>query len=312
MGRRYLVTGATGFVGSYMTRRLVETGREVHVLARATSDRQRLSGLESRIGMHTVDLLDSEGLERALKDIRPTDIWHLATYGGFAREQDSQRIAQTNFIGTSNLLEAASRVGFERFINTGSSSEYGHKDHPMREDDLLDPLSVYGASKAATTLWAQAMARTRQLPVYTLRLFSAYGPGEEASRLVPTVISACLRGIAPSLASPRSVRDFVYVEDIFRLFDLVEPSRLAPGEILNVGSGQEHTVGELVETVMRLAGASVAPVWGSDAPRPNEPRHWVADVSKAERLLGWRPAHSLEAGLRATLEWTRESLAARA
>jgi nucleoside-diphosphate-sugar epimerase len=305
---RYLLTGATGFVGAYLARRLLESGQEVHLLARESSNLWRLADLQDRLILHHVDLLEAERLAETLQAIRPTHIWHLATYGGFATQQEALRIAQTNFMGTVNLLHASLETGFETFINTGSSSEYGIKTAPMREADLPEPLSAYGASKAGATLYAQGLAKTNGLPIFNLRLFSPFGPQEDPSRLVATVIKACVRGEAPRLASPHSVRDFIYVEDVFRFYQALDPAALAPGEILNVGSGKQSTVGDLVATALKLSGSDLEPIWGSAAPRPNEPTSWVADMTKAERLLNWKPAFSLEAGLAETLDWARRSL----
>lgn len=300
---RYLLTGATGFVGGYLARRLLEDGHEVHLLVRENSNLWRLEGLLKDLTLHQADLMDAERLTDVLKGVQASNIWHLATYGGFAFQHDAQRIAQTNFMGTVNLLHAACEVGFECFLNTGSSSEYGVKTEPMRESDLPMPLSSYGASKAGATLYAQGLAMSRGLPIYNLRLFSPYGPQEDPSRLVATVVKACLDGVAPQLASPHSVRDFIYVEDVYRFYGAVAQADLPPGEVLNVGSGIQYTVGELVETALRLSGNGLTPIWGSQDPRPNEPKRWVADLSKVESLLGWRPSYSLEAGLKATLDW---------
>jgi nucleoside-diphosphate-sugar epimerase len=305
LSRRYLVTGASGFVGAYLARRLAEMDADIHVLVRASSDLGRLAGIESRISVHRVDLLDREGLANALRRLRPTHIWHAATYGGFSHQSESDKISATNFTGTVNLLDAAREVDFAVFINTGSSSEYGMKAQAMREDDELAPLSAYGASKAGATLYAQAMGKSLHLPVYTLRLFSPFGPYEASSRLVPTVIDACLSRRTLRLSRAESVRDFSYVEDAFRAYLALSAGHAPPGEIFNVGSGVQHTVGELAAAAINLSGSTIEIEWGAEAPRPNEPLTWVADIAKARRLLGWSPSYSLEEGLAATIAWAK-------
>lgn len=302
----YVITGATGFVGSYLAHRLVEEGQDVHALVRRGSRVSHLCEMGPQLYLHEVDLLDSIKLTDELQAINADWIWHLATYGGLPSQRDTLKIGQTNYMGTVNLLAAACKVGFKGFINTGSSSEYGIKMHPMREDDLLVPLSPYGASKAAAALHVQAIGQLEQLPAYTLRLFSPYGPFEQETRLIPTVILGYLRGEAPRLSSPSSVRDFLFVEDVYRLYRQIEASSLQPGAILNVGSGVQHTVADVVDTVKDLVGSDLTPIWGSMKSRHNEPTCWVADMGKTKHILDWRPTFDLRAGLSSTLDWFKE------
>lgn len=301
---RILVTGATGFLGAYMARRLVEDGVEVHAVARPGGrNAWRIPGLMATL--HDTDLRDGEGVERLVAAIAPTAIWHLATYGAVVEQADARAIAATNFLGTVNVLEAAKSHGVGRVINTGSSSEYGPGSAPLAESQPLAPASIYGASKAGATLYVSALARAHGVQFHTLRPFSPYGPYDEPSRLIPTAIAAGLDGVSPQLASPHAVRDFIYVEDVYQAYRLATATDLPPGSVLNVGSGVQRTIGEVVAAIGHQIAGAPAPIWGSVAQRQNEPVSWVAELSQVRTLLGWQPTTGLEEGLADTINWQR-------
>ena len=306
--RRFLVTGATGFIGATLTRRLVREGAEVHVLVRASSDLWRLEGMLDSIQLHQVDLRDADRLRDAVAQIKPTIIYHCAAFGGYPDQTDAELMLETNLRGTLNLLRALTDHPYECLVNTGSSSEYGLKTAPMREDDRLEPVSFYGVTKVSATLACQATARATGRPIVTLRPFSPFGPYEEPTRLIPTVIMSCLLEKDPELTSGDQVRDFIFVEDVVDCFLRLAETRLPPGEIINVGGGRQHTVREVVERIIALCGASVSPKWGTIPKRPHEATTWVADISKAKTLLHWQPSTNLDEGLQKTIAWFKEHM----
>jgi len=308
MSASFLITGATGFIGANLARRLIKEGAEVHILTRKQSNRWRLQDILQKVHEHRVDLRDYERLCKVVQDIRPKFIFHCATYGGYPFQEEENKIIETNILGTINLLRALSDIDYRCFVNTGSSSEYGIKSKPMLEKDLLEPVNTYGASKAAATLFCQALATREKRPIVTLRLFSPYGPYEEPTRLIPAVIISCLRNENPRLSSPHGMRDFNFVEDIVDAYlKVIETPNIA-GEIFNIGCGEQHSVGEVVDTIIKLSGRKVKPIWGNVSPRPNEPSIWQADISKAKELLGWHPRYGLREGLSKTIEWFEGNL----
>jgi nucleoside-diphosphate-sugar epimerase len=299
-----LVTGATGFVGGALVRRLSAAGHEVHILVRSNANRQRLAGL-SGIVEHEADLRDRERIEQVVRSIRPRIVCHCAVYGGFSAQNDTMTIFETNLTGTINLLRASERAGMERFVSTGSSSEYGFKSAPMREDDLPEPRGDYGVAKCAATLHCRSEATLKGLPVVILRLFSPYGPWDDPRRFIPSAIGTFLRGESPVLATPRAVRDYLYIDDVLDLYQLVMELPVPPGEIINGGSGCQVSVAEVAERLQRLTGGR-APRTETFAPQRPEPDEWVADISKARRLLGWAPRVDLDEGLSRTIAWMNE------
>jgi nucleoside-diphosphate-sugar epimerase len=305
---RVLVTGATGFVGSCLVRRLVGLGCEVHIFVRSTSNRWRILDLLDEVVEHEVDLQDHTAVESAVMQVRPAVVYHLATYGGFADQRDTAMIVAANFLGTVHLLRACERVGFDMFINTGSSSEYGIKPSPMKESDLPEPLGDYGVTKVAASQFCRSEALQKGLPVVTLRLFSPYGPWDDPKRFMPYLLASLLRGESPRLSTPASVRDYVHIDDVVDLYLKVAHTPGLSGKIINVGSGVQHSLGELVSLAKAAVGCDIEPQWGATAVKRSEPKSWVADIGKARTLLGWEPARDFSDGLRQTVGWLRGHL----
>ena len=305
---KYLVTGATGFVGACLARRLVELGHEVHLFTRRESNRWRINDLVGKVADHEVDLRDTVAVERCVADISPTVIYHLATYGGFAAQRDTGAIFAANLSGTVHLLKACENVGFDCFVNTGSSSEYGIKSAPMAEGDMLEPVGDYGVAKAAATLFCRSEALQKGLPVVTLRLFSPYGPWDDPKRFIPYVIKSLMLGASPRVSTPKSVRDYVYIDDVVDLYLQVVTAPRLSGEIVNVGSGVQSSMGNVASVVEQLVGAGVTSTWGAVTSQRAEPQSWVADIARARMLLGWEPVTQLETGLHKTVEWMRGHL----
>ncbi|MBD3387532.1 MAG: NAD-dependent epimerase/dehydratase family protein [Candidatus Altiarchaeales archaeon] len=304
MGEKVFITGATGFVGANLAAALVEEGYEVHALLREGSDDWRLQPIVSSLKVRKGDVTRYEHLERTLSEIRPDYILHLAAYGAYPDVQTSmERIVETNYLGTVNLVRASAGIKYKMLINTGSSSEYGLKEGPMEEEDIPSPVNYYGAAKAAATIMCQTYSRLEDKPIVTLRPFSVYGPWEEPIRLIPQVISHCLRGEDMSLTEGSQVRDFIYVDDVVAAYmKAMERPDLA-GEIINVGSGIQHSIRETAETIHGLMDSRIKLNFGVRGKRENEPLSWVANTSKAEELLGHKTAYDLEAGLSETIDW---------
>jgi nucleoside-diphosphate-sugar epimerase len=305
-GKRVLLTGAAGFVGAVLCRKLLVQGFEVHVLLRNPNQSWRLVEVLPDLHVHQIDIRDEGGLIRAVRDIRPEIIYHLATFGAYPYQTDADAIVQTNILGTWNLLKALSDVDYEVFVNTGSSSEYGFKQYAMRETDLLEPNSYYSAAKCAQSLLCQHVARAERRPITTFRLFSVYGPYEEPARLIPTLIRKCLAGEPLDLVPPETARDFVFVDDVVDAYLRTEALAKLSGEIINIGTGIQHTVHDIVDMILAETGAKVECRWGAIEPRIWDASTWVADCTKSKRLLDWRAATRIEQGLKATVEWAKK------
>jgi nucleoside-diphosphate-sugar epimerase len=305
MRERVLITGGAGFVGACVARDLIAGGREVHLLLRPESRPWRLAGLEGRYLAHPADLRDAAAVRRAVDACRPVDVYHLAAHGAYAFQKDRTAILTSNLLGTANLLDALAGHDYRVLVNVGSSSEYGHKDRPMHECDRLEPRTDYGVAKAAATLLCQAEA-LKGRPVVTVRIFSAFGPWEDPTRLVPYVMGCCLRGKPPQVTVGHQPRDFIYVEDVVTLLKIAATCPEARGLVLHAGTGQQHSVRTMVETILTVCGG--LPAWfGVRQTLPDEPACWVASIAETTARTGWEPRHDLRAGLERTWEWFRTS-----
>ncbi len=306
---RFFVTGATGFVGSCLVRKLAEIGCEVHALVRQGANRWRLHGLEERLSFHIGDLTDRDQLRGIITAVQPSIIYHLAVHGAYPDQTDADQTILTDVFGTWNLLRACAEVDYKVFVNTGSSSEYGFKQHAMRETDLLEPNSYYAVAKSAQTLVCGHMARADRRPINTFRLFSVYGPYEAPGRLIPTVIKRCLRGQDLEMVSPDTARDFIYVEDVVEAYLQVGQLSLQCGEVFNIGTGVQSTVRDVVRLAMQSSGASAQVKWGSMPARVWDAETWLADCSKVRRILKWSARTSLATGIQKTVDWFRSGQA---
>jgi nucleoside-diphosphate-sugar epimerase len=301
--RIFLVTGGAGFVGANLCRRLLAMGEEVHTFVRRTTDMWRLSDVADRLHIHYVDLCDDKAVAEAVDAIRPTIIYHLATHGAYHYQTHGDTILLTNVFGFWGLIHACEKHGYELFVNTGSSSEYGRKQFAMREADILEPDSYYAVAKAAQSLLARHCSQMSDLPIVTLRLFSAYGPYEEPSRLIPNVMMSAIRHESISMVDPQTARDFVYIDDVVDVYLDIEHLRKLRGEIINVGTGIQSSMADIVAAVETAVGHGLKVRWGEMPPRTWDSDVWVADVSKVNRLLASRPRTTIKEGLARCVPW---------
>jgi len=306
--KRVIITGATGFVGANLARRLLHDGHEVHLLVRPSYTRWRIEAIRADVRLHEVNFGDEEALACILDNIRPDWVFHLAAHGAYSWQTDLRQMVQTNIVGTINLVQACLKAGFEAFVNTGSSSEYGFKDHAPTEREWLEPNSHYAVTKASATLFCRYTAQSRGVHLPVLRLYSVYGPYEEPKRLMPTLILRGLKGELPPLVNPDIARDFVYVDDVVEAYLLAatRPDQ-EPGAVYNVGTGVQTSLREVVEVARRVMGVTVEPEWGSMPDRQWDANVWVSDSRKIQNELGWRPRHTFEQGFCLMVNWFRNN-----
>ncbi|MEM8805937.1 MAG: NAD-dependent epimerase/dehydratase family protein [Cyanobacteria bacterium P01_G01_bin.38] len=305
--KRVILTGATGFVGANLTRRLIEDGHEVHVLVRPSCHPWRLQPIQTELFWHEVNLSDQAALIAVVERIKPDWIFHLAVHGAYSSQTDLTQMVQTNFLGTINLVEACLKVGFEAFVNTGSSSEYGFKATAPAETEWLEPNSHYAVTKASATLFCRYTAQRQKVHLPTLRLYSVYGPYEEPSRLMPTLIAQGLQGKLPPLVNPDIARDYVYVDDVNEAY-ILAATRATPerGAVYNVGTGTQVRLREVVEVACRVLGITAAPEWGSMPNRQWDSSVWIANNHKIQTELGWVPRYSFEQGFKSMTDWFQQ------
>ncbi len=309
-GRRVLVTGAGGFIGSHLAERLVAEGARTRAMVRYTSSGSwgwlDSSAVKGEIEVVASDVTDADGVREAVRGVEV--VFHLAALIGIPYSYHAPRsYVRTNVEGTLNVLQAAREQGISRVVHTSTSEVYGTAQRvPIDEDHPLQGQSPYSASKIAADKMAEAYHRSFDVPVAVVRPFNTFGPRQSARAVIPTVISQLLAG-AESLKLGNLVptRDFNFVHNTVDGFVRAAEADAAVGEVINLGTGREISIGDLVRLLMEVMGREVPVVEEAPRVRPesSEVDRLLADVDKARRLLDWRPRVPLEDGLRATIEW---------
>lgn len=256
---------------------------------------------------HVGSLQSAEQLRSIVREARPEYVYHLAAATLVAGTAPaSADLIGVNFLGTVQLLEALDPIDYAGFVSTGDSFEYSPQHTRLAESENCHPDALHGVAKLATTLYGQALAKSKQRPILTLRLFSTYGPGDHPRRLVPKVIQGALAGTPISLSRPTIARDWVYMDDVVDLYLLAAANagRLA-GSVLNAGSGVSTNLGEIVSLLLRLTESRSETRWGVFPAPHHDDFPWVADPEAVQAALGWAPKISLEAGLQATIDYER-------
>lgn len=306
--RSVLVTGAAGFVGANLTRRLLADGHRVTGVVRQGGDMWRLEDVAGDLEATAIDMRDGDALRRVVERVKPDWVFHLAAHGAYSWQNDLRRILETNFLGTVDLVEACRAVGCEALVHAGSSSEYGYTDRPATETDHPEPNSEYAVAKSSATAYCRFVAQSGALNAITLRLYSVYGPYEDPRRLIPTLVTAGIGGQFPPLVAPDVSRDFVAVDDAVEAFLRAATSRSEePGAIYNVGTGVQTSMREVVAVVREVMSIEAEPVWGSAPPRRWDTTTWVADCSKIHRELGWQAQLSFREGFENTAHWLQST-----
>jgi len=290
--RRALVTGAAGFIGSALSERLMAAGTEVHGVSRVP--RPTVDGLR----WWTADLSTDGAALGIMREVRPDVVFHLASHVSGDRGLGAViTTMRDNLVTSVNLLMAAAESGGPRMILAGSMEE------PDRDDPT--PSSPYAAAKTATSAYARLFDQLYGLPVVNLRVFMVYGPGQrDGTKLVPYVISSLLRGEGPKLSSGRREVDWIYVDDVVAAFVAAAEAEKAPGNTLDIGSGELVSIRSLVEQIVPFVGGDARPVFGARPDRPGE-RPRLADVAPSRETIGWEPSTPLDVGLARTVEWFR-------
>jgi len=307
MKRKILITGAGGFVGSNLVLRLLkDEDNEIYIIIKESTNLWRIKEViaNERIKKIYCDILDFSKLKEAIEKIQPEYIIHTAVHGGYYYQKDSEKIIKVNFNGTINLLEATKDIDYKCLINTGSSSEYGKKDFPMKEEDLLEPNTDYGIAKSAATLYCNYFAKKYNKPILTLRLFVPYGYYEDKDRLIPYIILSMIKGKELTLGNPDSVRDFIFIEDAIDLYEkIIHSEKKYYGEVFNVGSGEQYSVRDAAENIFEIFGRKAQISYSEDKKRSFDTNKWVADISKTSNEFNWNPKYSFKAGLTKNIEW---------
>lgn len=315
--RRTLVTGAAGFIGSHLVERLVAAGASVRAFVRYNSrnDHGWLESLPSAVledvEIFRGDLANPEAVAGAVVDC--DTIFHLGALIPIPYSYRHPReFVTANLVGTLNMLEVARHTDVRRLVHVSSSEVYGTPlTVPIAEGHPLQAQSPYAATKVAADQLALSYRRSFGTPVVIARPFNTFGPRQSARAVIPTIVTQALARDRVELGATFPTRDFLFVEDT--VAGIIRCGEVAgiEGEVVNLGTGVEVTIGELAERVLKLVGRDLPIISAADRLRPpsSELQRLACDSSKAHTLLGWRHRVDLDEGLRRTVDWIEGSLA---
>ena len=314
---KVLVTGAGGFIGSHLTEELVRQGEEVRAFVRYNSRDERglledlPKEIQNQIEVVPGDLKDPDGVKKALK--RCSKVFHLgaliAIPYSYIHPFD---FIQTNVVGMAHLLNACLEEGtIERVIHTSTSEVYGTAQYiPIDEKHPLQAQSPYAASKIAADKLAESYYLSFGLPIATLRPFNTFGPRQSLRAIIPTIVSQAIGDKKIRLGNTQPRRDFLFVKDTVRGFIQLGKCEGAVGKVVNIGTGTDISIEELVKKIFGLMGKE-GEIEVEDRrirPEKSEVMQLLSDTRLAQKLFQWTPRYTLEDGLRETIEWYRKNL----
>jgi NAD dependent epimerase/dehydratase len=313
-GRRVLVTGASGFIGSHLVEALVIEGADVRALVHYNS-RNDWGNLEllpapvrAELDVVAGDVADGYSVARVVTG-RET-VFHLAALIGipYSYVAPASYVA-TNVTGTLNVLEAARVAGVSKIVHTSTSEVYGTARYtPIDENHPLQGQSPYSASKIGADKLSESYYLSFDVPVATLRPFNTYGPRQSLRAVIPTIANQALSSGSVRLGLLSPTRDFTFVADTVRAFLAVAESENTVGLTLNAASGKSMSIGDLAQTILSLLGSDAVVETDPVRIRPesSEVQELIGDASHLRSLTDWEPRVKLSDGLGATIDWLRE------
>jgi len=329
--RKVLVTGAGGFIGSHLVEQLLSRGAGVRAFVHYNSRRD--PGLLAQLPAETMarleliagDLRDPQTVRESVTGMQT--VFHLGALISIPYSYHHPgEVAETNMIGTLNVLQACRDLRIERLVHTSTSEVYGTAQRvPIDEDHPLQGQSPYSASKIGADKLAESFFCAYQLPVVTVRPFNTYGPRQSGRAVIPTIITQALSGPTIRLGNLETRRDFTYVDDTVNGFLCAAEADQVEGRTFNLGTGEDITIGDLVDRIVQILGKPAVSPRRAERPGPNgvevevdparlrpqgsEVLRLISDNRLAAERLGWKPAVSLDEGLGRTVDWISSHLA---
>ena len=309
-----LITGGAGFIGSNLARKLVTLGEEVVILDDFSSGKRgNLDDLKDHVKIIEGDICDIETVRKATDGVRYV-LHHAAVVSVIRSVKDPARTNAVNVDGTLNCLLAAREAGVDRFVFAASSSAYGDSPSlPKREDAKPEPLSPYAVSKLVGEMYCRVFHEVYGLATVSLRYFNIFGPYQDPESLyaavVPIFITKLLKGEQPVVyGDGEQSRDFTYIDNAVEANLLAVRSGDAAGKVINVACGERYSLNDLLRRLQELTGTTIDAIHAE--PRPGDVRHSQGDIAAAADLLGYNPRVTFEEGLKKTVNWFRQTLAA--
>ena len=299
-----VITGASGFIGSALVKKLIQDGYTPIILNRSSSDVHRLKNIDGYETYTYNHLTDSEIINQ-LKQRKPQTFIHLAWKGTHNREHNQPYQILDNLPLTLDSVTLANAVGCHHWIGIGSQTEYGNPNCQVDENYPTQPNTVYGQAKLASCWAGLGLCQTYNMTGTWLRLFGVYGPGDAPYHLFPYVMQEFLNGRSPQVTQCEQKWDFLYIDDITDA--ILRVIQHQPSGIFNLGSGEAIQLKEVVESIRRLCHVDISPGYGVIPYKPNQIMYLQSDSRKLETSANWNPKVSLDEGLQKTLDWLKKT-----
>jgi UDP-glucose 4-epimerase len=301
---RCLVTGASGFLGSWLVRQLLREGHSVIVLMRGKPQARRVRDWLHSVRIVHGTLEDPTTLGRQLAANTVDVFFHLAWFGVGADCRNDTAQISTNVVGCIRLWEIARDIGCKHWIGLGSQAEYGPRQEILQEELPLRPATAYGVAKLASAMLTAKMSQMADMRHTWVRLAAVYGPGDDPKHLIPSAILTLLARKKPALTMGEQKWDYLYVEDAAKA--LVRIAATGATGSLNLASGEIIVIRKLVEHIRTLVDPALPLGFGDDAYREDQVMHLEPDIARLRLATGWEPEVPLDEGLRRTIAWYRE------
>ena len=289
-----LIIGASGFIGARLTASLKQVRNDVLEYSRRQGN----------------DVTNLPQLEEFIEKIKPQTIFNVSSYGGHGHQKGMQMIHHVNYLGTANILHALRSIEYRAFVQAGSSSEYGLNGNGPHEDAELIPNSEYAVSKIGAFHLVKYYGTVLHYPTMHLRLYTIYGPGRERWRLMPNLVSHCLKGTWPPFVDKTISHDFVYVDDCTNAF-VKAALRLSRGvnygTAVNIATGIKTTMEEVANIAKDVFTMPDLPKFGSMENRSWDIENWYGNPARAHTLLNWHHRTDLATGMRLIAEWEKKN-----
>jgi nucleoside-diphosphate-sugar epimerase len=309
---KFLVTGGAGFIGSNICRRLVSEGCFVRVLDNLlTGKRSNLADIADKIEFVEADMGDPEVARSAMKDIDA--VFHQGALASVPRSVDDPAATHRHCVdATFTLLLAARDAGIKRFVYAASSSAYGDTPTlPKVETMTPNPLSPYAAAKLVGEYYCSVFYEVFGLETIALRYFNVFGPYQDPTSqyaaAIPAFVTSILKDQPPTIyGDGEQSRDFTYIDNVVHANLLAARTKQTKGEVINIACGQAVTVNEIIAMINKTVGKQVNPIY--ETPRAGDVKHSLADITRAQGLIGFSPVVSFDEGLQKAIEWYRDNL----
>lgn len=301
-----LLFGAGGFIGINLLQAILKYRSDVYGVSQDIYNNWRFIASElNPKQLRECDINDLAQIKNLIHEIPAQTIFNLAAYGAYSKQNEYDKIYQTNFNGTVNLIEQLKIKGFKAFVQAGSSSEYGLNSKAPSEDAELLPNSHYAVSKVNAYNAIKYYGKIENLPLIHLRLYSVYGPFEEPDRLIPVLISKATKKEFPQFVDAEISRDFIYIDDVIEAF-VDAANQMKPelyGEVFNIGTGVNTSIRELALITKEIFQLTENPEFGTMQNRNWDLKNWVSLPEKANSILHWNSKIGLSEGLTLVKKW---------